>query len=199
MKKWFLKNSISFVQGYQDFSKDELEKLQYGIEGLYLTITKLFIIFIVAFLFGIFKEVLAVVVFFNIIRFTGFGFHAEKSYQCLILSLLYFVVLPMLFININLSNFWIFLICLICIFSYLLFAPADTVKRPLPNKKKRIIRKFSTVLIGIIYTSFILVFSHSFFAPLLLSALVIQAIVIQPAIYLLFGQPYNNYKNYVKA
>ena len=58
-------------------------------------------------------------------------------------------------------------ICGICIISYILFAPADTIKRPLPNKRKRTIRKWATVLTGIIYT-LIIAFFNSFLTPLLL-------------------------------
>lgn len=198
MKKKVIDLVISFIGQYKNYSKEELEKLRYGIEGIYLTITKFIIILLTALLLGILKEILLLLVFFNIIRYTGFGFHAERSYQCLILSMIYFICIPLLFININLSNFVIYIICTMCIISYLLFAPADTVKRPLPNKKKRIIRKWSTVLIGIVYSCIIIIFPNSQVSPLLLSALVVQAVVINPLLYQLFKQPYNNYKNYTK-
>ena len=61
------------------------------------------------------------------------------------------------------------------------------------------IRKWSTVLIGIIYTTLIIIFFDTFIAPLLLSALIIEAIVINPLTYKAFKQPYNNYKNFTKA
>ena len=45
MKNLFLNNSISFLKKYNDYSEEEIEKLMYGLEGLYLTITKLVIIY----------------------------------------------------------------------------------------------------------------------------------------------------------
>lgn len=197
MKKRFLSTTVNFLKKYNEYTDEEIKKLNYGLEGLYLTLTKIVVIILLAFLLGIFKEVILILIFFNIIRFTGFGFHANKSWECLILSTSYFIIIPIIFLNINLSEFIKLIICLICIISYLLFAPADTVKRPLPNKKKRIIRKTFTVIIGIIYTTLIFIFPK--LSTVLLSALVIQAIIINPLLYKLFGQPYNNYKNYIKT
>lgn len=199
LKRAFIDFVMSFIQKYNAYSDDDVKKLRYGIEGLYLTFTKIFIIIILSLILGIFKEVLITLILFNIIRYTGFGFHAEKSWHCLVLSLIYFIAIPLLFMNIHLSQITAFIICIICIISYLLFAPADTVKRPLTNKKKRVIRKISTILIGIIYTGLILIFPTHFVTPLMISVLVVQAVIINPLFYKLFGLPYNNYKNYVKA
>ena len=85
-------------------------------------------------------------------------------------------------------------ICGISILHYLLFAPADTKKRPLPNKKKRTIRKYITIIVGCIYTLAIILLDSNYWTNIFLSVLIVQAIVISPITYWLFGQPYNNYK-----
>lgn len=198
MKEAFLNSSLSFIQKYKDFSEHDIDKLRYGLEGIYLTIEKLVVIIAVSLVLGILKEVFITLVLFNIIRFTGFGFHAEKSIQCLFISLFQFVLVPYILINLHISKSVMLIICGICIINYVLFAPADTVKRPLPNKRKRTIRKWATVLIGIIYT-LIIAFFNSFLTPLLLSSLIVEAIVINPLLYMVFHQPYNNYKTYVQA
>lgn len=198
MKSAFLNSSIKFIKNYNDFSEHDTEKLRYGLEGIYLTIQKLVVIAIVSIIIGIFKEVFITLILFNIIRFTGFGFHAEKSIQCLFISLFNFVILPYVLIKVMIPKTICVIICFICIVSYLLFAPADTVKRPLPNLKKRRIRKWSTVLIGIIYTLLIIIFFNTFITPLLLSSLIVEAIVINPLTYMIFKQPYNNYKSFKK-
>ena len=192
-------SSISFIKKYKKYSKEDIEKLRYGMEGIYLTFTKFVVILALSIILGIFKEVMFTLIFFNIIRYTGFGFHAEKSSQCLVLSLIYFILLPYIFIKIKFSTLFLFIICGLSIISFILFAPADTKKRPLPNKKKRMIRKIFTVAIGIIYSCFIIIFQNSFISPLILVALIIEAVIIQPVFYKLFKQPYNNYKNYHKV
>lgn len=196
MKTIFMNNTITFLKKYNNYSEKDLEKLEYGLEGIYLTITKLIIISVCALLLGITKQFIALLILFNIIRFTGFGFHAEKSYQCLLCSMTFFILIPLFFIEFDLSKNIYAIIDSICIVSYLLFAPADTIKRPLPNKRKRIIRKTITVIVGLIYSALNIVFFEHWVSSVLISALVIQAIIINPLLYMLFGQPYNNYKNY---
>lgn len=194
MKQLFLENSMNFICKYQSISDYDKKKVKYGLEGLYLTITKMVLLTILALLLNMFKEFILVVVFFNVIRYTGFGFHAEKSYQCLLFSTFNFIVIPFLLLHIQLSNFFVYTICAICIFHYLLFAPADTKKRPLSNKRKRIIRKIITVMIGFIYILMIILLNNTYWTSIILSAMIIQAIIISPLIYRLFNQPYNNYK-----
>ena len=194
MKQLFLENSMNFICKYQSISDYDKKKVKYGLEGLYLTITKMVLLTILALLLNMFKEFILVVVFFNVIRYTGFGFHAEKSYQCLLFSTFNFIAIPFLLLHIQLSNFFVYIICAICIFHYLLFAPADTKKRPLSNKRKRIIRKIVTVTIGFIYTLMIILLNNTYWTSIILSAMIIQAIIISPLIYRLFNQPYNNYK-----
>lgn len=196
MKAIFMNKTISFLKKYCTYSDEEIEKLEYGLEGIYLTITKLIIIFITAALLGIVKEFITLIFLFNIIRYTGFGFHANKSYECLLFSAFCFLIIPIFFINVNLTKFIYILICLFCIFNYLLFAPADTIKRPLINKKKRIIRKIITIIIGITYFLVGLLLFNHWISSILLSALVIEAIVVNPITYYFFRQPYNNFKNF---
>ena len=195
MKAIFMNRTISFLKKYCTYSDEEIEKLEYGLEGIYLTITKLIIIFITAALLGIVKEFITLIFLFNIIRYTGFGFHANKSYECLLFSAFCFLIIPIFFINLNLTKFIYILICLFCIFNYLLFTPADTIKRPLINKKKRIIRKIITIIIGITYFLVGLLLFNHWISSILLSALVIEAIVVNPITYYFFRQPYNNFKN----
>ena len=196
MKAIFLDKTISFLKKYRDYSEDDIEKLAYGLEGIYLTITKLVIIFIMAFILKIVKEVCVLLLFFNIIRYTGFGFHAEKSYQCLIFSLLGFVIFPKIMLSIDIPLFAEIIIFIICVISYLLFAPADTVKRPLPNKRKRKIRKIATIIISVIYIIFFYSINVAWLKVIVLCSLLIEAVVINPLTYKLFGLSYNNYKHY---
>ena len=196
MKQKVLNKCVSFIQSYYTYSDLELEKLKYGLEGIYLTLTKTLIILALALLLGTFKETLLTIVLFAIIRFFCFGFHAEKSYQCLIISIIEFNLLTLLILNIDISYQIIVIICLLDVVNFLIFAPADTVKRPLPNKKKRIIRKTFSVIIGIIYSIVVLFFDNNWILSSFLTALIIAMICVNPIIYMLFKQPFNNYKTY---
>lgn len=193
MKQKFLGSSINFITKYQTYTEKDIEKLKYGLEGLYLTLTKTIIIFIFALILGIFWEVLAIIILFNILRYFGFGFHAEKSWQCMIISTINFILIPLLFIKIEFNTIATIIISMVCLIGFLLYAPADTVKRPLKNKKKRLYRKILTCLVGIIYMTLAILFPA--IRDYLLCSMVIEFIVINPILYKIMKQPYKNFKN----
>ena len=58
MKSFFMDKSLAFLCKYNTYSDEDIEKLSYGLEGIYLTITKLIIIFALALLLNIFKEII---------------------------------------------------------------------------------------------------------------------------------------------
>lgn len=197
MKKKFLKLSINSVKKkYPDFNQDKLDEIAYGLEAIYLTLTKMVIIFALAFLLGISKDTLFLLITYNIIRTTAFGMHAKKSIHCLIISIIFFigggilckyVVIPY-YIKIAIS-----IVSLLCLIKY---APADTYKRPLINAKKRKIYKIITIINGTIFTILIIVFKNNIISTYLCLGILEATLMIHPLTYRMFQLPYNNYKNY---
>ena len=195
MKEVFLNHTMNFIASNQkDLNQEDKEKLAYGLEGLYMSITKLVIIFLIAFLLGFIKEFIITLIFFNIIRFPGFGFHASKSVVCLIASTLLVLGLPYLFTNIEVSLTIKIILCIVSVITFIICAPADTWKRPLTNKRKRIIRKVVACSLAVIYSVLIIVFNGYEISNLLMAALLIETILISPIMYLIFKEPYRNYK-----
>lgn len=195
MKEVFLNHTINFIANNQgELSAEDKEKLAYGLEGIYLTITKMVIILLIAFLLGFLKEFIITLILFNIIRFPGFGFHASKSIVCLISSTVLILGIPYLFSSVVVPLNIKIILCVVLIIAFILFAPADTHKRPLTNKKKRTIRKIGTCLLALIYTVLIIIFDSYEISNLLLSSIIIEAILVSPIMYKLFGETYNNYK-----
>lgn len=199
MKEKYLNSTISFITKYKDYSEEEIENMRYSLEGLYLTFTKLIVIFTLAIILGIFKEVIILLLLFNIIRFTGFGFHAKTSLECLITSTLLVIGLPYLILYLEPNKWIMFSLGLMSLIVLLVFAPADTVKRPLPNKKKRLYRKIGTIVIASIFITISLFIKNSTISYLLITSLIIESIMVSPLIYKIFDQPYRNYLNYKKA
>lgn len=195
MKSFFMDKSLAFLCKYNTYSDEDIEKLSYGLEGIYLTITKLIIIFALALLLNIFKEIIFLLIIFNIIRYFGFGIHAKKSSECLISSIIFFIGLPYICLNEFVTNEILIIIAIIGIISFIPFAPADTKKRPFYNKKKKFIRKILTIAVGIIYLIGAITIKNSTISKLFLIAIIIQAIVINPITYMIMNEPYNNSKN----
>lgn len=197
MKKVIVDKCMKLIKNYNKaLSRKELDKIKYGLEGLYLTITKLIIIFILSITFGYFKETITLFIIFNIIRFTGFGVHAKRSIDCLIASSIFFIGFPLLCANIYVPVLLKEIIAIPLIILIGIFAPSDTEKRPLINKKKRIIYKILSIIISIIYMALAVIIKNNALSNCFIAALIIQIIIMLPITYKLFGVKYNNYKNY---
>lgn len=196
MKKKFLDSSMELITKNKQYTQDEIDIMAYGLETIYLTVTKLVVIFLTAYVLGIFKEMILLLLTYNVIRSQAFGIHASKSIYCLISSLVMFIggalickycVIPFE-IMVSIAIF-----CNVCL---LLYAPADTHKRPLVNVKKRKRFKFVSFTFGIVYTILIILFRDYSIVNYLLFGMIEAIIMILPITYKIFNLPYNNYKNY---
>lgn len=200
MKKYFLKYSLKIVsEYYPDYSDDKLDEIRYGLEATYLSLTKTFVILMVCFILGIIKEALILLLLFNLLRLTGFGIHATKSWACWVSSSIAFIGGPFLCKILVIPSYVLGIISGFCLFCFFLYAPADTKKRPLIYPKRRLIYKIITLLIGIVYTIAIFIVDSYFIQNVLVCAMLIESILIHPLTYKVFNLSYNNYKTYVLA
>ena len=199
MKKRILNYCINAIKKNSDdkYDDEKLAEIRYGLEAIYLTITKVIIIFTVSLILGIFKEMLILTVLYSLLRNTGFGIHAKKSWMCLTSSLIIFVGAPFLALNIVIPISIKIILCGLCVVAYYLYSPADTEKHPLVNERKRMRYRKTTVLLSLIYTFLCLYLTNNFLSNALLFALIIEVLMILPISYKIFNLPYNNYKNYV--
>lgn len=198
MKNAIINSSMKILENnFPDYDETKLAELRYGLEGFYMLITKLVVIFGSAFVLGIFKEAIILLLLFNVLRLTGFGLHASKSWMCWISSSLVFLVCPYLCIHLSIPLYILVTIASICWIIFLLYAPADTKNRPLVNEKKRKRYKYITLVSGAIYIALLFLIKNTFLQNALVCATIIQSVLIHPMVYKLFRLPYNNYKSYV--
>ena len=197
MKEHIINSSLNIVRKkYPDYSKDKMEIIEYGLTGLYLTISKTIIIFLIAFVLGILKELIIFTIIYNIIRAPSFGMHATKSWICLVSSTLIFITAPFLCTILTLPVWLRITIGVLCILLIFKNSPADTEKRPIVNPKRRRIYKILSTIVAIVFVILSITIDDNFLDNCLIFCLVIQNFMISPSIYKLFKLPYNNYKNY---
>ena len=187
-------NKVKDLNKYDDV---KLAEIKYGLEAFYLTITKLIIIFIVAAIVGIFKEMLLTLLFYNMLRVFAFGMHASKSWICLLASALSFVGLPFLIKIIIIPTEIKIILSILLIIIFYLYAPADTKKRPLVRKERRDKYKFITVINAIIISVLALIIDNHIITNSMIFGMIIEAILISPITYKIFNHSYNNYETYV--
>lgn len=196
MKNYIINGTMNYILKYNHYNNIKQEELKYGLVAIYLLVTKLIIILIISALLGIFKEVVLFTIIYIPIRAVSFGLHATKSWVCLISSTTIFVGLPFISKYLLMPTYIKSIIGIISILLMFKNSPADTHKRPIVNKKRRLFFKYSSVLISIIYTILSIFINNNFIANCLLFALLIQCFLTSPLIYKLFKLPYNNYKSF---
>lgn len=197
MREKVVGSIMKYIKAHKSLNNDEEEKIIYGLESIYILVTKLIIISIAACLLHIFKEMVIFLLLFSIIRSFGFGMHASKGYICMIISLIAFIGLPYLakYVTLSIQLKIIFSV----IFSLLLlrYCPADTKNRPIINPHRRKKLKYITFCISIIY-SIISLITNSFISNCLLFSLLLEVFFASPLTYKLFKLPYNNYLTYLE-
>lgn len=175
----------------------KLEEIEYGLTGIYLSVTKIIVISILAIILGTFKELLCFMLIFAIIRTNAYGIHLSKSSICLIVSSIAFLGIPWLALQLTISlpiKIIIGVVVSLIIFKY---SPADTHKRPIISKAKRKRHKILATLTSIIFVALSIFLENNFLSNCFLMSLLLISIMIIPITYRIFKLPYNNYLKYV--
>ncbi len=198
MKKKFVDSSLAFIMKYQECDDLKIKRLKYGLEGIYNLILKLIVVIIIACITNTIKETLLLILFYAGIRTFSYGMHAKSSLACWIVSIAIYNGLPYLIVNTNIPNYLGYIILGIAFISMLLWAPADTPKKPLIRKNQRLKCKIISMIVIGIYTLIYFLNDIPVINNALIYALLIQIIFINPITYKLTKTQFNNYKYYKK-
>ena len=197
MKKIVVDKLMNLIKKNGQYDDIKLAEIRYGLEGLYLTFSKLIVIFLLAYLLGIIKEVIIFLIIYNIIRATSFGLHATKSWICLLSSTIIFIGSPIFCEYLTIGNNLKLIIGLILILFIYKNSPADTYKRPIVNKKRRLFFKYLSTFIAISFVFISLLINNNFLSNCFIVSLIVQSLMISPTVYKIFNLPYNNYITYL--
>ena len=198
MKEKFINSSLTFIMKYQECDDLKIKKLKYGLEGIYSLIVKLTAVIIIACITQTIKETLLFLLFYAGIRTFSFGWHAKSNLACWISTITIYNIIPLLISKITIPNLVGYSIIGIALLSMILWAPADTPKRPLIRKNQRKKSKILSIIVVLFYL-IIYIFTNNMLIKNTLSyALFIQIICINPLTYKLTKTQFNNYKYYKK-
>lgn len=196
MKQKFLNYAMNSIKRNNDFNETKLAELKYGLEAFYMLTSKMLVLFGIALILKLQKELILFILLYSPLRGFGFGFHANSSLECWLISIPIFTIIPFLAHSFIIPTIIVQIIILLSTISFLFFAPADTKYKPLINTKKRLINKSLLVIVSIIYLFLTLFIKNSLIINTLMFACLWQAICVNPLLYKLFKQPFNNYKTY---
>ncbi|MBQ6687403.1 MAG: accessory gene regulator B family protein [Bacilli bacterium] len=196
MKEKFVNGLTNFITKNKDCDELKIKTIRYGLEGLYLSVTKFIVIFIIVIICNTLIEYLLLLVFYLLIRKYSFGLHATSSLACWLTTLPIYVG-GSLIIKYCIFNHYIpYVVWLFAFISFVLWAPADTPKRPLIRKKQRKVQKLKTCIICFIYLIILIFSNNSTLNNAIIISLIVQAVMINPLIYKLTRTRFNNYQYY---
>lgn len=198
MKKKIINKCMKIIKDNSpELNETKLAEIEYGLVAIYLLITKLVIILILAYIIGIFKEVIIFSFLYSIIRSPSFGIHASKSWICLLTSSIIFLGVPYLCLILHITLEIKLILGIIASLFILKNSPADTHKRPIINQTRRKIYKTISIIIALSFSLLSLIITNNYISNCLIFALITQCFIISPLIYKIFKMPYNNYKAYL--
>lgn len=183
-----------FIDNNSSVSKEDLEKIKYGIHVLLLNIFKLLILFVMAYFLNILQYTFVILIAFGFLRSFASGMHADSSIGCTVSTILIFIGGSYLSIYVPLNNNIIFIIFVLSLGLMLLYAPADTKKRPFVSKKLRKSLKIKSVLAVILLYAIVLFIKDDIYKNLITYGILVESLLITPLIYKIFGKEYKNYE-----
>ena len=196
MRECFANNCLNMVCKHNNYSEIQKIKMKYGFEVLYTLITKTFGILLLSLFLKTFLQTIILMAFYSTLRLFGHGIHAQKSSHCWIASILCYGIFPLLIKHLVINRFIILTMWFITFIAALIWAPADTPKKPIVNKKKRIFDKITTCLATIILIVVVFVSSNTLINNSIFFSFIMGTVSINPLTYKIFNIPFNNYKNF---
>ena len=198
MKKRFLNFASKMIkESYPETDDIKMAEYMYSIEGVYLTFTKMLVIIPLAIILGVFKEMIILLLFFNILRESACGLHATKSWICLVSSSIVFIGIPFLTKVITIPFIIKIILGILGIVLIFKYAPADTKKAPIIKEQKRKKLKIISTINCILLTILSLIIKDSTLSNIIIFSIWIEIFLILPITYKIFHLSYNNYKTYL--
>jgi len=196
MKMKVIDYFTNLIIKHKECNEVEIKTIRYGLETIYILVTKMIVILITVIFLKSVKEFLLLLISYSLIRKYSFGLHASKSWICWCTTLPIYIG-GSLIIKYAPHNIYVsYLIWTVALISFALWAPADTPKRPLIREKQRKQQKIKTCITCIILIILMIVLKNDTVTKAFTLGLFIQSIVINPLTYKITNTPFNNYKFY---
>ena len=196
MREHFLNVNLNYINSKLTFDDRKKKMIKYGLECIYTMITKSTAIIILSIIINTFYETLFLIIFYTFIRMFGFGIHATSNIKCWVVSISTYSILPLIIRYVVINQIVVISCEMIAFLGLLLWTPADTKKRPLIHKDKRLKDKILVLSIAFIYIIYSL-FYLNIFSKAMMFGMLIELVCTCPLTYIIFNQPYNNYKKMV--
>ena len=188
----FLTNRIR--KEMPEIDDERAEVINYGLQNIVGEVPKIFLLFIIAFILGMLKEVLFMFIVLTPYRGASGGFHLKTHLGCILGTTAFYCGIVFLSQHIVLGNITKYiLIGIIWIFGMImikLYAPADTENVPIlstKDRKRKQIIAYITFSIALIIAIFI---ENSVISNILIFGNLLQTLMITKLAYRLTNNKY---------
>lgn len=194
----FYNNTINKITSYvidntSEKTDDEIEILKYGIEVLFMNVSKLMLIYLLAFILGYLLETIFVTIIFGFIRSFASGLHVKGFFKCLGFSMTIFVFIIAASSMFDLSMIFKVIISIALVIGIYMYSPADTEEKPYFDAKNRKTLRRNALIVSVFYMLIWISSSLGIYSNYFVSSLLMQFVLIHPLTYRVFGRRYNNY------
>lgn len=194
MKELFINSSFNFINKHQELDHYNEVKIKYGLEVMYSFITKTIAILVMSLIFGFIFENIFVLICYGLLRTFAHGMHARSNKNCWLSTMTTYLLTGLFCKYVHLSKSILIFTSLLTLLVVVIFAPSDTIYRPIRNKAKRIRLKIFSI-ISVLLLSTLLLYSNFSYKNSIVVAFILCVIAINPITYKIFKMPRDNYKN----
>ena len=185
-----------------EIDDERAEIINYGLQLVIGEIPKIFLIFIISYLLGVFKLTLLSFLFMMPYRMVSGGTHLHSHIGCIIATSIFYIgnaVISqyLLWENITIKFISVFLIWSFSMVMIKMYAPADTQDVPILRKSERKVKQVLSFIIMTITLSLGLVIKNNTISNILIVGTFMQTITITKFMYKLTKNKYG-YLEYIK-
>ena len=185
-----------------EIDDERAEVINYGLQLVLGEIPKLFLIFIISYLLGVFKLTMLSFLFIMPYRMVSGGTHLHTHIGCIMATSVFYIgnaVISQYLVwgNSLVKYVTVFLIWMFSMIMIKKYAPADTEAVPILRKKERKVKQILSYIIMTITLSLGVVIKNDTISNLLVIGTLLQTITITKVMYKLTKNKYG-YSEYIK-
>lgn len=129
---------------------DDKELYYYGFEQGFLLLLNFMTLIIIGIIFNMVWQSIIFITAYSVLRSYAGGYHTGDKLKCYLFSIVMIIIVLWLIRWIPLNEFIYFIITVISSMIILIMAPVEDSNKPLDSKEKKVFKKRSNIILGVL-------------------------------------------------